>query len=242
LDYNLPKNQIDFLKKLRDGNTKPIIAIITGGSPMNLSEVHELADAVLLAWYPGEEGGNAAADLIFGKVSPSGKLPVTFPKSLDQLPPYEDYSMKGRTYRYMSAEPMYPFGYGLSYGRFEYSNLKLSAAKIKKNQSVTVDVILTNSGKMEAEEVAQLYITNLNTKVNVPICSLKDFRRVKLAPGESKVLQFTVTPEMMSYVDDEGKSVLSSGDIKVMVGGSSPQKRSEDLGITKPQEAVFTVK
>jgi beta-glucosidase len=242
LDYNIPQNQIAYLRKLRDKNTKPIITIVTGGSPMNLSDVHALSDAVLLAWYPGEEGGNAAADIIFGKVSPSGRLPVTFPKSLDQLPPYEDYSMNGRTYRYMSAEPMYPFGYGLSYGRFEYSNIHLSALKIKKKQPVTVDVTVTNSGKMEAEEVAQLYITNVNAKVAVPLYSLKDFKRVKLAPGESKALQFTITPEMMSYIDNTGKSELSSGTIKVIIGGSCPQKRSGELGIEKPQEVVFTIK
>jgi beta-glucosidase len=242
LDYNLPKNQIDFLKKLREGNKKPIITIITGGSPMNLSEVHELSDAVLLAWYPGEEGGNAAADLIFGKVSPSGKLPITFPKSLDQLPAYENYAMAGRTYRYMTAEPMYPFGYGLSYGKFDYSNLKLSATSVKKNQPVNVDVTLTNSGNMEAEEVAQLYITNLNTKISVPLFSLKAFKRIKLKPNESTLLHFTVTPEMMSYVDNDGKSVLSAGDIKVTVGGASPLKRSVDLGISKPLEATFTLK
>jgi beta-glucosidase len=242
LDYNLPKNQIDFLKKLREGNKKPIIVIITGGSPMNLSEVHELADAVIMAWYPGEEGGNAAADLIFGKVSPSGKLPITFPRSLEQLPAYENYSMIGRTYRYMNAEPMYPFGYGLSYGKFEYSNLKLSSPSIKKKQPVTVDVTITNTGKMEAEEVAQLYITNLNTKLNVPISSLKDFKRVKLSPNQSKLVHFTVTPEMMSYIDNDGISTLSAGEVKITVGGSSPGKRSEDLGIAKPQQATFTIK
>ena len=242
LDYNLPKNQIDFLKKLREGNKKPIITIITGGSPMNLSEVHELSDAVLLAWYPGEEGGNAAADIIFGKVSPSGKLPITFPKSLDQLPAYENYAMTGRTYRYMTAEPMYPFGYGLSYGKFEYSNLKLSSTNIMKNQSVDVDVTITNSGEMEAEEVVQLYITNLNTKLTVPLFSLKDFKRIRLTPNESKVLHFTVTPEMMSYINNEGKSILSSGDIKITIGGASPIKRSVDLGIAKPLEAIFTLK
>ena len=242
LDYNLPQNQINFLKKLRKNNKKPIIAIITGGSPMNLSEVQELADAVLLAWYPGEEGGNAAADIIFGKVSPSGRLPITFPMSFDQLPPYEDYSMKGRTYRYIEATPLYPFGYGLSYGKFEYSKITLSARKINRNQMVTVSVTVSNIGKIEAEEVAQLYITNLNAKVEVPLYSLKDFKRVKLAAGESKVLQFTVTPEMMSYIDNNGKSILAPGEIKLIIGGSSPHKRSEELGIAKPQETILTIK
>src|SRR5204862_7430615 len=104
LDYNLPKNQIDFLRKICKDNDNHVIAIVTGGSPMNLAEVQELADAVLLVWYPGEEGGNAVADVVFGDVTPSGKLPITFPKSLDQLPAYEDYTMKGRTYRYMCEE------------------------------------------------------------------------------------------------------------------------------------------
>lgn len=242
LDYNLPKNQIDFLKKLRKNNSKPIITIITGGSPMNLSEVHELSDAVLLTWYPGEEGGNAAADIIFGKVSPSGKMPVTFPTSLDALPAYENYSMIGRTYRYMNNSIMYPFGYGLSYGKFNYSEISLSASKIKKKQPVDVSVLLTNAGDYDATEVVQLYITNLNSKVTVPLYSLKDFKRVNLALGESRLVKFTITPEMMSYIDNDGKSILASGNIKVIIGGSSPVKRSEDLGIGKPQEIIFTIK
>lgn len=133
LDYNIPENQLTYLQKIHDAaGDKPVVAVVTGGSPMNLEKVHELADAVLMVWYPGEEGGNAVADVIFGKVSPSGRLPITFPKSLDDLPPYEDYSMKGRTYKYMEAAPMYPFGYGLSYTDFDYSDIQLSENKVKK--------------------------------------------------------------------------------------------------------------
>jgi beta-glucosidase len=242
LDYNIPKNQIDFLKKLHNKKVKNIITVITGGSPMNLAEVHELSDAVLLAWYPGEEGGNAAADIIFGKVSPSGRLPITFPKSFSQLPAYEDYSMKGRTYRYMDSIPMYPFGYGLSYGKFVYSDIAVSASKIKKNQTVDVTALVTNNGDFDAYETAQLYITNLNTKVTVPFYSLKDFKRMYLARGESRQVKFTITPEMMSFIDDNGKSVLASGNIKVTIGGACPIKRSEELGIGKPQEIVFGIK
>nr|HPR31443.1 glycoside hydrolase family 3 C-terminal domain-containing protein [Prolixibacteraceae bacterium] len=120
-EYDLPKHQIDFLQKLCRGREKPVVAVITGGSPMNLAPVHALADAVVLAWYPGEEGGNGLADILFGKEAPSGKLPVTFPKSFDQLPPYEDYSMAGRTYRFMTEDPLYPFGFGLSYSSFAMS-------------------------------------------------------------------------------------------------------------------------
>ena len=146
LDYTIPGNQVDFLRKLKVGNPHPVIAVITGGSPMNLAAVQDLADAVLLVWYPGEEGGNAVADVIFGKVSPSGKLPVTFPKSLDQLPDYSDYSMKGRTYRYMSAEPLYPFGFGLSYTTFGYSDLILPSAPLHPGQPLQVSVTVSNTG------------------------------------------------------------------------------------------------
>ncbi|ARS37867.1 glycosyl hydrolase [Pontibacter actiniarum] len=242
LDYNLPENQLDFLRKLREGHTKPIITVITGGSPMNLSEVHELSDAVLLAWYPGEEGGNAVADIIFGAASPSGKLPVTFPKSLDQLPAYEDYSMAGRTYRYMQAEPMYPFGFGLSYASFRYSDMKLASAKIRKNQALTLEATVTNDGEHEGEEVVQLYLTDEQASAAVPLYSLKAFRRVKLEPGASAKVAFTVTPEMMEMVDEHGQRKIEPGRFKVFVGGAVPGKRSEALGAGRPAEATFTVK
>lgn len=241
LDYNLPKNQIDFLKKIRSGNKNKIVAIITGGSPMNLSEVHELADAVILAWYPGEEGGNAVADIIFGKASPSGRLPVTFPKSLDQLPPYEDYSMKGRTYRYMTAEPMYPFGYGLSYTQFNYSPILLSGKNVKKNETLSAETTLTNAGKVESEEVVQLYITVPQTGNN-PQYSLKGFKRIKLKPGESQKVQFQITPAIMRSVNNNGESVLLAGKYNVSIGGSVPSKRSLELGAAMPAQGNFILK
>ena len=243
LDYNLPQNQIDFLKKLRQGSKTPIIAVITGGSPMNLAEVHELADAVLLSWYPGEEGGNAVADLIFGKASPSGKLPITFPKSLDQLPAYESYGMKGRTYRYLEAEPMYPFGYGLSYAKFEYPSVKLSTQKVAKNKPVEVEATLTNTGKMAGEEVVQLYLTHqARPGAQVPLYSLKSFKRVKLEPGASTTVKFTLTPEMLALINDKGQAVAPSGPVKVWVGGSLPTQRSQDLGAAKAAMAILTVR
>ncbi|MEL6824549.1 MAG: glycoside hydrolase family 3 C-terminal domain-containing protein, partial [Calditrichota bacterium] len=161
LDYNIPQNQIDYLKKLKGDHGKPVIAVVTGGCPMNLAEVHELADAVLFAWYPGQEGGSAVADIIFGNAVPSGRLPVTFPKSLEQLPPYEDYNMAGRTYRYMTAEPMYPFGFGLSYSSFSYEDVELSSKSIKKGKTVEISCKVINSGKHAADEVVQLISTVL---------------------------------------------------------------------------------
>ncbi|GAB3577532.1 beta-D-xylosidase [Hymenobacter daeguensis] len=243
LDYNLPQNQIDFLKKLREKNDKPIVAIITGGSPMNLSEVHELCDAVVLAWYPGEEGGNAVADVVFGKVSPSGKLPITFPKSLAQLPAYEDYHMAGRTYRYLAAEPMYPFGYGLSYARFTYPSLKLASTRIAKNKPVEVTATVTNSGKVEGEEVVQLYVTHAaRAGTQIPLFALKNFRRIRLAPGASTTVKFTLTPEMLALVNAQGNSVAATGPVTVWVGGALPGARSVALGASPAASAVLTVK
>lgn len=232
LDYNLPKNQIDFLKKMKSNNDKPIIAVITGGSPMNLVEVQQIADAVLLVWYPGEEGGNAVADIIFGEVSPSGKLPITFPKSLDQLPDYQDYAMKGRTYRFMEKEPLYPFGFGLSYTKFEYSNLVISSTKITTTQIITAAVTVTNIGKKDGEEVLQLYVSHPDLK-DAPIFALKKFKRITTKAGTSTKVTFTITPEMLVTINEAGKSVVEKGTIKIYFSGSLPTARSEALGASK---------
>ncbi|MEM9144460.1 MAG: glycoside hydrolase family 3 C-terminal domain-containing protein, partial [Bacteroidota bacterium] len=192
LDYNVPQNQLDYLKKLASHN-KPLVAIVTGGCPMNLSEIHELADAVLLAWYPGEEGGNAAASILFGETSPSGRLPITFPKSLEQLPPYEDYSMKGRTYRYMEKEPMYPFGFGLGYSEFSYDNITLEDERIKTKQRTKVSCTVTNTGTIAADEIVQFYVTDNESTFQKPLFSLRGTQRIRLEPGASKTVSFSVT-------------------------------------------------
>jgi len=243
LDYNLPQNQIDFLRGLRKNNDKPIVAIVTGGSPMNLAEVHELCDAVVLAWYPGEEGGNAIADVVFGKVAPSGKLPITFPKSLDQLPAYENYSMQGRTYRYMAQEPLYPFGFGLSYATFDYPGVKLSARKIAKGKPVEVEATVRNTGKVAGEEVVQLYVTHApRAGQQVPLFALKNFRRVRLEPGASTTVKFTLTPEQLALVDAQGKTIAASGPVTISVGGALPGKRSQALGASAPAVATVVVR
>lgn len=242
LDYNIPKNQVDYLRKLKKNTDKPVIAVITGGSPMNLAEVQELADAVLLVWYPGEEGGNAVANILFGKVSPSGRLPVTFPKSLDQLPPYEDYSMKGRTYRYMKEEPLYPFGFGLSYTRFAYSGLELRKNRIGKGDTVTAVVTVTNTGKVAGDEVVQLYLTHENMGMDAPLFALKAFQRVSLAPGARVKVTFVLSPDKLALVDEKGQSVVPGGKIKISVGGSLPGKRSEELGAARAAEAELEIK
>jgi beta-glucosidase len=254
-DYAIPAAQVDYLRKLKKDNPHPVIAVVTGGSPMNLAEVQDLADAVLLVWYPGEEGGNAVADILFGKLSPSGKLPVTFPRSYDQLPAYEDYSMKGRTYRYMKAEPLYPFGFGLSYTSFGYSDIRVTkqrsggeegdikspVEKIGKDERVVVEVTLTNTGKMDGEEVAQLYLTHENQGEDAPLFALKGFQRVSLAAGASTRLRFVLGPEQFALVDKDGRTSLPSGKIRISVAGSLPTHRSEELGAAKGVETELEI-
>lgn len=243
LDYNLPQHQIDYLKKLRQASgDKPLIVVITGGSPMNLQEVHELADALLLVWYPGQEGGNALADIIFGKLSPSGRLPITFPKSLDDLPAYEDYTMEGRTYKYMDVDPMYPFGYGLSYTDFSYSEIELSSDRIRKGNSLAATVKLTNTGTTTAQEVVQLYVSDLETSIRAPKHQLFGIKRVALKPNESQEISFEITPQMMELVTEKGDRIVESGAFKVYIGGSSPGNRSTELNKKPVKEASFTLR
>ena len=243
MDYNLPQNQIDYLQKVSEAaEDRPVVAIVTGGSPMNLTEVHKLADAVLLVWYPGEEGGNAVADIIFGKNSPSGRLPITFPMTIEDLPAYEDYTMEGRTYKYMDVVPMYPFGYGLSYTDFEYSEIKLSRDKIKKNESVEASIKVTNTGDFEADEVVQVYLKDVKASSRVPNFELVAFKNIHLKRGESKELTFEITPEMLSFIDDNGKEKLEKGAFEIYIGGSSPLKRNEELGKKALKKIQFQLK
>lgn len=228
-DIGLPDNQLAFLRKMRQHSEK-LVVVLFGGSPMTLGEVHELADAVLLAWYPGQEGGRAIADVLFGDASPSGRLPITFPKSLDQLPPYDNYAMEGRTYRYMTEEPLYPFGFGLSYTQFTYGALELSPAEIDPGASATVRVVVTNTGSVAADEVVQLYVTDDAASTSVPLASLVSFQRIHLKPGERRTVPFELTPRDLELVNDAGKRVLESGAFTVTVGGASPGERAAALG------------
>lgn len=230
-NLRLPQAQIDFLKKIKAyGKGKPLVVIITGGSPIAIPEIYDIADAVLYVWYPGEEGGTAVGNILFGDAIPSGRLPFTVPKSVNDLPPYEDYSMKGRTYKYMTKEPQFPFGFGLSYTNFKYSGLIIEPAS---NDKLTANVTVTNDGKYDAEEVAQLYTSSPIAGNGDPLYSLIAFQRIAIPAGQSKVVRFNLNKNAFAEVNDEGKRVLRKGDYKLWVGGSLPGNRSEDLGAAK---------
>ncbi len=241
LDLGFPAHQIDFIKKL-SSYKKPVVLVVTSGSAVIAPEIYKMVDAVVYAWYPGQEGGNALADLLFGNAVPSGRLPVSIPQSIDDLPPFEDYAMKNRTYRYMSKEPQFPFGFGLSYTTFAYSRLSLSATAIKAGENITAQVTIKNSGKVAAEEVVQLYITDLKASVDVPQYALKDFGRVKLKAGQSSVVSFVITPGMLELVDNEGMRRLEPGDFKITISAASPSPRSTALGAPKPVSAIVKVR
>jgi len=236
----LPPNQIEFLRDMK-ARGKPLIVVVTGGAPVAMPEVHEMADALLFAWYPGEQGGGAVGSILFGHESPSGRLPATFPMSTDLLPDYTDYRLTNRTYRYMTDEPLYPFGYGLSYTTFEYGAVQLSADQIASGDTVQADVTVTNTGACEAEEVVQLYITDDEASVVVPRSSLRDFQRIRLAPGASGQVRFEVTPVMLALVNDEGKHVLEPGSFTLTIGGSSPSTRNAPLGAAELVTAKLVV-
>jgi beta-glucosidase len=175
--------------------------------------------AIIEAWYPGEEGGTALADVLFGDYNPAGRLPVTFYKSVDQLPPFTDYRMQGRTYRYFKEDPLYPFGFGLSYTNFRYDNLRLSATRIRTGEGLRVDAEVQNVGGREGDEVVQLYVTHLGASVPVPIRSLAGIDRVSLKPGERRHVSFTLTPEQLSVIDNRGKRIVEPGEFILTVGG-----------------------
>ena len=223
LSLELPQHQIDFLEKIYNyPNRKArVIVVLTGGSPILLDKIVQLSDAIVMAWYPGQAGGLALGDILFGKISPSGKLPITFPVNEKQLPEYEDYSMKGRTYRYMTEKPMYPFGFGLTYSNIEIDDLQTNAERIKKGNGMTVTTRVKNVGEYKTDEVLQVYMTLPDGEDN-PLCSLKSFKRITLEPQEETSVTFDITPDMLTSITDKGETVTQSGKYKVFIGNCSP--------------------
>lgn len=237
-EIGLPRAQIEFLKQIAAAGAK-IVLVLSGGSPIVLEEVQDLVHAIVFVWYPGQEGGRALASVLFGDQAPSGKLPLTFPQSLEQLPDYADYAMAGRTYRYMTKQPLYPFGFGLSYTQFAYSDLILDRQQLGQGESLDLQVTLSNTGSLEAEEVVQYYLSDLQASVPVPIHKLIGFERVRLQPGEQRQLMLRITPAMLALVDEQGQHVLEAGDFRITVGGCSPGTAGEARGAARLVSAAF---
>ena len=217
-DCRLSDWQMGILRNLRKNKNRRMIAVVFGGSPIDLREVNEICDAVLLAWYPGEQGGRAIARTIFGKNNPGGRLPITYPGSYDGLKDIKDYSLEGRTYRYAKAKPLYPFGYGLSYTTFAYDSLEVAASK----DGVMVSARVTNTGKVAGDEVVQLYVRSPEGSGDRRIHHLEGFRRLRLGPGEAKAVLFSLsTDQLMQFGMDGGQS-LAKGRYTIFVGGGQP--------------------
>ncbi|WP_143316226.1 glycoside hydrolase family 3 C-terminal domain-containing protein [Clostridium sp. HBUAS56017] len=239
LNLNLPGRQQELLEKVI-ATGKPVIVVLGAGSALTLQGQEENCAAILDVWYPGSHGGRALADILFGKCSPSGKLPVTFYKTIEELPEFTDYSMKGRTYRYMKNESLYPFGYGLTYSSVELSDLVVS--NIHKNfDSVNVSLKISNTGNFDIEEVVQCYVKDLESQFAVDNYSLSGFKRVELKKGESKTVSIKIDKKSFEAVNDKGERILDSKKFKLFVGISQPDSRSIRLiGIT-PLEADIEV-
>ncbi|HET9826527.1 MAG TPA: glycoside hydrolase family 3 C-terminal domain-containing protein, partial [Chitinophagaceae bacterium] len=236
----LPYVQTDFLKALK-ATGRPVIFVMMTGSAIAIPWESENIPVILNAWYGGQAGGSAVADILFGDYNPSGRLPVTFYRSDADLPSFEDYSMSNRTYRYFNGEPLYPFGFGLSYTTFEYGEVKLSKPTVKKNEPLQAQINVTNTGKLKGDEVVQLYIAHADAS-RAPLSALKGFKRISLQPGSSRKISFDITPELLTLIDENGNSVFQPGRVRIIIGGASPGIRSEKLGVARPSQATLVLK
>lgn len=221
-DLDLPGNQEELIKKVA-ALDKPVIVVLIGGSAITMSNWLDEVDAVIMAWYPGEQGGDAVAGALFGKYNPGGKLPLTFPKSVAQCPLYYNHKPTGRgdDYYDLSGEPLFPFGYGLSYTKFEYSGLQIIPGKITGNKSANLSFQLKNTGEVEGDEVVQLYVRDEVAGIERPVKELKGFKRVRLKPGETKTMHFDINSSMLEMLDKDMKMVVEPGVFKLMIGTSS---------------------
>jgi beta-glucosidase len=217
---DLPAPEEDLLKAVK-ATGKPLVVVLLNGSALSVNWADKNANAILEAWYAGEEGGTAIAETLAGLNNPAGRLPVTFYTGVDQLPAFEDYSMRNRTYRYFSRKPLYPFGYGLSYSTFTYSNLKLSNTNIAAGDSLVVETDVSNTSKLDGDEAVQVYLTFPSTP-GAPMLALREFQRVHIAAGQTKHVSFTLQPRDLSWVNEAGDRVIAAGEYQVAVGGGQP--------------------
>jgi beta-glucosidase len=217
---DLPKEEEDLLEAVKSTG-KPLIVVLMNGSALSVNWAKEHANAILDAWYSGEEGGTAIAQTLAGVNNPAGRLPVTFYTGVEQLPGFEDYAMKNRTYRYFDGKPLYPFGYGLSYSKFAYSNLKLSTAELAAGSPLEVDVDVKNTSPTEGDEVVELYL-NFPKLGGAPIRALRAFTRIHCAAAQTQHVHFALSPRDLSLVNDAGDRLVAAGDYRISVGGAQP--------------------
>ena len=244
-DINLPENQKELLKALL-ATGKPVVMVLFTGRPLSLTWENANVPSILNVWFAGSEAGDAIADVILGKVNPSGKLTATFPQNVGQIPIYYNHKNTGRplpegkwfqkfrsNYLDVSNDPLYPFGYGLSYSKFDYGDLKLSSASAKGNKAITASITLTNSGKVDGAEVVQLYIRDLVGSVTRPVKELKGFQKIALKAGESKTVTFSITPQDLKFYNSDLKYDWEPGDFVIMIGGNSKDVKSANLNWVK---------
>jgi beta-glucosidase len=201
---------------------KPLAVVLMNGSALAVNWINAHANAVLEAWYPGEEGGAAVAETLSGKNNPAGRLPVTFYSGVNQLPNFEDYGMAGRTYRYFTGKPLYPFGYGLSYTTFKYSELNVPTHPVIPGQRVDADVTVTNAGAIAGDEAVQIYLKFPAVK-GAPLVALRGFQRIHLEPGASQKVHFELKDRDLGMVTEDGNPIVAAGDYTVSIGGGQPE-------------------
>ncbi len=235
----LPRSQREFLRELRR-HAKKLILVLTGGGALAVPEAQEFCDAIIQVWYPGCEGGRAVADVLFGAASPSGKLPVTVPHRTTDLPPFEDYRMHGRTYRFAEIEPLYPFGFGLTYGRLAYGKLACSAPAVRPGETVTVRTTVTNLGAVPVDETVQCYLVPPRDWPGAPRATLVDFRKIPLAPGATAEVAFRISADAFHQVDARGEASWAKGRFGLSVGSASPGARAVALGAPVPAQGEIT--
>jgi beta-glucosidase len=231
---DLPSTQEKLVQAVYETGT-PVILVLMNGSALSINWADEHIPAILEAWYPGQAGGTAVAEALFGLTNPGGRLPVTFYRAVSDLPDFTDYSMENRTYRYFAGQPLYPFGFGLSYTTFTYHNLQVTPQEVTAGDPVSVQVEVENSGGLLGDEVVQLYLRDVEASLPVPLLQLQGLTRIRLAPGERQTVQFTLTAEQMSFVDEDGNWVLEPGEFTVWAGGRQP-----DLKAATQPENVLT--
>ncbi len=240
IEIALPKPQLELIKEVHKLG-KPVVLITMGGSALAMNWENENLPAILHAWYPGQFGGTAIADVIFGDYNPAGRLPVTFYKSVNDLPPFNDYNMEGKTYRYFRGTPLYPFGYGLSYSKFEYSNLAVKKS-VLAGASLTVTAEVKNVSKISGDEIVQLYLSDTKASVPVPIRNLVGVERINLKAGEKRKVTFTINPRQMSVFLDIGMRVIEPGEFSLSIGGEQPNfSGNADAKTTNAIQGKFVV-